>query len=135
MSRTTYKVLYILKGYYVRIVYEGKAYECAFGFALDMISGKWKGMILWYLKDGTLRYGELKRHLGSITQKMLTQTLRELEKDGLITRKVYPVVPPKVEYTITENGQKLIPIFEQLHAWGINVGSKIGEAYACEMES
>ena len=113
------------------VIYEGKEYSCSFWFALELIGGKWKGVILWYLKDGTLRYSELKRHLGSITQKMLTQTLRELEKDGLVTRKVYPVVPPKVEYTITKNGKKLIPIFEQLQVWGDEVGAQIGEIVEC----
>ncbi len=105
----------------VRIRYDEKEYSCAFSFTLDLISGKWKGMVLWYLQDGTLRYGELRKKLGKITQKMLTQTLRELEKDKLISRKVYPVVPPKVEYTITKRGARLIPIFEQLIEWGDEV--------------
>lgn len=118
----------------MRVLYDGKAYECAFEFALSLVSGKWKGLILWYLKDGTLRYGELKKHLGNITQKMLTQTLRELEKDGLITRKVYPVVPPKVEYTITPYGQKLIPIFESFQRWGEEVGAQIGEISECRFK-
>lgn len=101
-----------------KIVVREKEYNCEFEFTLDMISGKWKGLILWYLKDGTLRYGELKKELGNITQKMLTQTLRELETTGLVTRKVYPVVPPKVEYTMTERGAKLVPIFVELIEWG-----------------
>ena len=113
------------------VKYDGKEYECSFSFALDLINGKWKGLILWYLRKDTLRYGELRRYLGKITQKMLTQTLRELEKDGLISRKVYPVVPPKVEYTITENGKKLIPIFNALHTWGEEVGAEIGEVFEC----
>ncbi|WP_428738786.1 winged helix-turn-helix transcriptional regulator [Sulfurimonas sp.] len=115
----------------MKVKYEEKEYECAFSFAIDLINGKWKGIILWYLKDGTLRYGELRRHLGKITQKMLTQTLRELEKDGLIDRKVYPVVPPKVEYTITESGKKLLPIFKSLQEWGEEVGAQIGEVFEC----
>ncbi len=104
-----------------KIVYEGKEFPCPFGFTLELISGKWKGMILWHLRNGTLRYTEVKKNLGNITQKMLTQTLRELEKDKLISREVYPVVPPKVEYTITQRGLKLIPIFEQLIIWGNEV--------------
>lgn len=108
------------------IVVREKEYNCEFEFTLDMISGKWKGLILWYLKDGTLRYGELKKRLGKITQKMLTQTLRELESSGLISRKVYPVVPPKVEYTMTERGKKLIPIFVELIAWGSEVIAEDG---------
>jgi DNA-binding HxlR family transcriptional regulator len=106
-----------------RIVYKNKEFACAFEFTLDMISGKWKGLILWHLREKTLRHGEIKKTLGSITQKMLTQTLRDLEEEKLISRKVYPVVPPKVEYTITERGLKLIPIFVQLINWGNEVAS------------
>ncbi len=118
----------------MKIIYDGKEYACSFEFALDMVSGKWKGLILWYLQNETLRYGEIKKNLGKITQKMLTQTLRELEKNGLITRKVYPVVPPKVEYTITENGKKLIPIFAMLQEWGDDVGAQMGETLKCDFD-
>lgn len=117
----------------MRVIYDEKEFECAFSFAISLINGKWKGIILWYLQGGTLRYGELRRLLGNITQKMLTQTLRELEKDGLIERTVYPVVPPKVEYTITQNGEKLLPIFKALQEWGEEVGSQIGEVLECKM--
>jgi DNA-binding HxlR family transcriptional regulator len=110
-----------------KILFENREYACGFELTLELISGKWKGMILWYLHYETLRYGELRKKLGKITQKMLTQTLRELEKDKLVTRKVYPVVPPKVEYTITERGLKLIPIFRELRAWGDEVASIEGE--------
>lgn len=106
-----------------KITCDGKEYNCAFEYTLNLISGKWKGLILWHLQDGTLRYGELRKKLGNITQKMLTQTLRTLEDDKLISRKVYPVVPPKVEYTITQRGMKLIPIFEQLINWGVEVAT------------
>jgi len=108
------------------IVCDGKEYNCAFEYTLELISGKWKGLILWHLQNGTLRYGEIRKHLGKITQKMLTQTLRALENDKLISRKVYPVVPPKVEYTITDRGMKLIPIFEQLIIWGTEVATSEG---------
>lgn len=104
-----------------RIIHNNKEFQCAFEFTLDMISGKWKGMVLWHLREETLRYGELRKKLGNITQKMLTQTLRDLEKNGLISRKVYAVVPPKVEYTISKRGQKLIPIFVDLIEWGNEV--------------
>ncbi len=107
----------------MNIKYRDKEYSCSFELSLDLISGKWKGLILWYLSHGTLRYGELKKNLGKITQKMLTQTLRALEADGLITRKVYAVVPPKVEYTITPNGARLIPIFKLLQDWGEEMGA------------
>ena len=116
----------------MKIKYDGKEYPCSFGFALDMVSGKWKGLILWHLKDETLRYNEIRKKIDGITQKMLTQTLRDLEKHQLITRKVYAVVPPKVEYTITEHGQKLIPIFEMMLEWGNDVGSQLGEVLECD---
>lgn len=96
-----------------------KTYSCSFEFAMDAISGKWKGLVLWNLhQNRVLRYGELRKLLGEITQKILTQTLRELENSSIIDRKVYPVVPPKVEYRLTSYGEKLIPILLQLHEWG-----------------
>jgi len=116
----------------MKIICGEKEYACTFEFALDMVSGKWKALIIWHLSQGTLRYGELKKRLGKITQKMLTQTLRDLEKHQLITRKVYPVVPPKVEYTITEHGTKLMPIFTLMQEWGDDVGSQIGEMVECD---
>ncbi len=102
----------------MKIIYRDKLYSCSFELALDMFSGKWKGLILWNLSKGTMRYSELKRASGNITQKMLTQTLRELEKNGLVTRKVYPVIPPKVEYSITDNAKKLIPVLKSIQEWG-----------------
>ena len=118
----------------MKLKYDGKEYACSFSFALDMVSGKWKGLILWYLRDETLRYGEIRKKLDGITQKMLTQTLRDLEKHQLVTRKVYPVVPPKVEYTITSYGKGLIPIFEQMLEWGNEVGAEVGEVLECDEE-
>jgi DNA-binding HxlR family transcriptional regulator len=92
---------------------------CAVDYAFGRIGGKYKGRLLWYLyMHQVLRYGELKRHITNITTKMLTQTLRELEKDGLIERKVYHEVPPKVEYSLTEVGSELIPFIRYLREWG-----------------
>ena len=111
-----------------------KIYQCPFEFALDMVSGKWKALVLYYLSEETLRYGEIRKKINGITQKMLTQTLRELEKNGLVSRKVYPVVPPKVEYTITKSGAGLIPVFQQLQAWGEAVAKEQGIAIICNTE-
>lgn len=93
--------------------------NCSVDFAFKRIGGKYKGRILWYLSESkTLRYGELGRIISDATPKMLTQTLRELEEDKLITRKVYHEVPPKVEYSLTETGGELIPFIEYLKEWG-----------------
>ena len=94
-----------------------KAY-CPVDYAFQRIGGKYKGRILWFLKDGVLRYGELKRTVEGITPKMLTQTLKELEADELITRKVYLEVPPRVEYSLTATGLELIPFINQMRIWG-----------------
>ncbi|CAJ36301.1 winged helix-turn-helix transcriptional regulator [Methanocella arvoryzae] len=88
----------------------------------DILSGRWKPLILWALRDGTLRFGQIEEELSAykpnITQRMLTKQLRELENDGLIARKVYPEVPPRVEYTLTERYRSLMPIVEQMYNWG-----------------
>ncbi len=98
--------------------FRGKYYNNPVELSLDIIGGKWKMPILWRLKEKTWRYGSLKKDLGKITHKMLTEQLKELEKDGLINRKVYPEVPPKVEYSLTEKGCTVIPIINSLRDWG-----------------
>lgn len=85
----------------------------------EILSGKRKILILWYLSYSNLRFSDIKKQLPDVTQKMLTQQLRSLEEDNLIYRKVYPVVPPKVEYGLTELGKKIIPILEKMHEFGI----------------
>ena len=93
--------------------------SCPVDYAFRRIGGKYKGRILWYLHLNTImRYGELRKSLFDVTPKMLTQTLRELEDDGLITRKVYHEIPPKVEYSLTETGRELTPFIEHLKDWG-----------------
>ncbi len=95
------------------------ATTCSVDYAFKRIGGKYKGRLLWYLHEHTiLRYGELSRTLPDITTKMLTQTLRELETDNLISRKVYHEVPPKVEYSLTKIGQELMPFISYLKEWG-----------------
>jgi DNA-binding HxlR family transcriptional regulator len=92
---------------------------------IDLIGGRWKSLILWHLGENTLRFGELKRTLPKITQKMLTQQLRELEKDGLVKRFIYTQVPPKVEYSLTDTGMTLLPILETMYQWGINYANEV----------
>ena len=89
--------------------------------AMEVLGGKWKILIIYYLSSGTLRFGELRKELPGITQKMLTQQLRELERDGLVNRKVYAEVPPRVEYSLTELAKALYPVFEGLQQWGLEL--------------
>ncbi|MBN1616345.1 MAG: helix-turn-helix transcriptional regulator [Spirochaetales bacterium] len=92
---------------------------CPVELTLRLIGGKWKILILWELMlESPLRNGELLRRMPGITNKMLVQQLRELEDDGLITRTTYPVVPPKVEYRLTELGQSFAPVMEAMQVWG-----------------
>ncbi len=94
-----------------------KAY-CPVDYAFQRVGGKYKGRILWYLKDDVLRYGELKRLVEGISPKMLSQALKELEEDELVIRKVYLEMPPRVEYSLTETGTELIPVIDQMRLWG-----------------
>jgi DNA-binding HxlR family transcriptional regulator len=93
-------------------------FTCPVGLTTDIIGGKWKPLILFYLQAKTRRFGELHKLIPETTKKMLTQRLRELERDGIIRRKVYPQVPPRVEYSLTRHGESLRPILELMSAWG-----------------
>lgn len=99
-----------------------KRYDCDFGCPIEacveVIGGKWKGVILFHLLSGTKRFNELHRLLPAVTQRMLTRQLRELEADQIVVRKVYPEVPPKVEYSLTEFGLTLAPVLKTLQGWG-----------------
>ncbi|MCZ4272345.1 helix-turn-helix domain-containing protein [Maritalea porphyrae] len=91
---------------------------CPVVFAIGQLGGKWKLIVLHNLVDGPMRFGELRRAIPDITQRMLTLTLRELEEDGIVNRKVFEVVPPHVEYSMTDLGQQLAPVMDSLRAWG-----------------
>ena len=91
---------------------------CPMVSAINVIGGKWKPIILHMLLDGTMRFGVIKKNIPPISQKMLTQQLRELEVDGIVHRQVYAEVPPKVEYSLTELGVTLSPILQELYTWG-----------------
>jgi DNA-binding HxlR family transcriptional regulator len=92
--------------------------KCPAEMTLEVIGGRWKVPILWHLFQGTHRFSELRRALDGVTQKMLTQQLRELEGQGIVSRKVYPQVPPKVEYSLTLDGKTLKPVVEAMCRWG-----------------
>ena len=91
---------------------------CPVTTTLSVIGGKWKPIILYTLYEDTKRFSQIKKLIPAISQKMLTQQLRELEADDIISRTVYPVVPPKVEYSMTDHGRTLIPILDAMVAWG-----------------
>lgn len=95
-----------------------KAYTCAIAATVDMVGGKWKTNILLHLKDRTMRFGELQRAV-AVSQKVLTQQLKELEHDGIVYRQVYAEVPPRVEYSLSPYGQTLQPVLEALYSWGL----------------
>lgn len=99
-----------------------KRYDCSGGCpveaALEQISGKWKGLIIYHLLDQKLRFNELARLIGNVTQRSLTKQLRELEEDGILSREVFPQVPPKVEYSLTDKGRGLHAVMAALRDWG-----------------
>jgi len=99
---------------------------CPVTTTLSVIGGKWKPIILYTLYEDTKRFSQIKKLIPAISQKMLTQQLRELEADEIISRKVHPVVPPKVEYSMTDHGRTLIPILDAMVAWGERHNSNIG---------
>jgi DNA-binding HxlR family transcriptional regulator len=94
--------------------------RCPVDVAIDLIGGKWKPMILYRIGAGTLRFGQLQRAIPEVTQRMLTLQLRELERDGLLTRKVFAEVPPKVEYTLTRAAIEILPVLEALGQWVVD---------------
>jgi DNA-binding HxlR family transcriptional regulator len=112
---------------------KNQTYDCAVGCpveaTLDLIGGKWKGVMLYHLSPGTLRFNELRRRLSGVTQRMLTKQLRELEEAGLIVRKVYAQVPPKVEYSLSKKGETLQPVIRALKKWGEEHLTKSGAKF------
>lgn len=94
--------------------------QCPMDVTINILSGKWKMSILWHLSKGVIRFNELQRLLNNITQKTLTLQLRELERDGIIYRKIYAEVPPKVEYGLTKLGESMKPILRSMCDWGKN---------------
>lgn len=101
-----------------KFYFHGHEYYCSLELAMDVIGGKWKTMMLFHLREGTMRSSELQRSLIGISNKMFTQVARELERDGIIERIVYPVVPPKVEYKLTAIGETVIPLIMKMADWG-----------------
>ncbi|MGI9545898.1 MAG: winged helix-turn-helix transcriptional regulator [Flavobacteriaceae bacterium] len=110
------------------IKYNDKLFSCATSIAMELIGGKWKSVILVYLIDGKKRYSELRKLISTITERTLSLQLKQLEKDGLISRKVYTKKPPlKVEYALTPFGESLAPVLTSIAEWGTRVAKQKGE--------
>ena len=108
------------------------SYNCPVEAAMDIVGGKYKAIIIYHLIDATLRYSELQREIPQATPKMLSQQLKELEADGIVNRVLYPVVPPKTEYSLTELGKTLVPIIQALCDWGENYFKLLGVPNPCD---
>lgn len=109
--------------------------HCPVEATIGLIGGKYKSLILWKLIGGTLRFSELRREVRFATPKMLTQQLRELEGDGLVRREVFPVVPPRVEYSLTDFGKSIRPVLEAMYSWGTGYLGDRGLEVNCGMEA
>ena len=116
----------IIDGDEYRIRMNGHVYHCALDVTMDMVGGKWKTIVLWYLRKDRKRFSELKKLIPGITEKMLSMQLRQLEKDGFVSRKVHAEVPPRVEYALTPHGKTLLPLLEEIARWGRTMGKKYG---------
>lgn len=102
--------------------FKGKEYPCCASLTMGIIGGKWKTVILYYLRDKTLRYNELRKEMPTVTERTLSLQLKTLEEDGIIKRKVYTSKPPlKVEYSLTDFGKTLIPVVQSIADWGVSV--------------
>lgn len=108
--------------------------HCPVEATISLIGGKYKSLILWKLMGGTLRFSQLRREVPRATPKMLTQQLRELERDGLVMRQVFPVIPPKVEYSLTKFGRSIAPVLQAMYSWGTGYLHERGLEVNCSME-
>lgn len=117
----------IINGEEKAIHLRGRVYHCALDVTMSFIGGKWKAVVLWYLRNEKKRFSELKKHIPDITEKMLSLQLKALEEDGILKRTVYAEVPPRVEYELTDFGRTLIPALEEIARWGRDLSSREGE--------
>ncbi|HVI49258.1 MAG TPA: helix-turn-helix domain-containing protein [Chitinophaga sp.] len=125
----------IIKGKQFAYQVNGDLYHCAMDITQKYIGGKWKSVVLWYLKNSAQRFSELKRRIPDITEKMLSIQLKALEEDGLIKRDVFGSKPPvRVEYSLTDFGKSLVPVLNAIAKWGRDLGDTTGEMVAIEEE-
>jgi DNA-binding HxlR family transcriptional regulator len=125
----------IYKGENISVRLNGRSYHCALDITMDFLGGKWKAVVLWYLRERPRRFGELRRLMPEITEKMLSLQLKKLEKDGLVLRKAFAEVPPRVEYSLTPEGRTLRAALEALAAWGRRKGRRDGEIISTRMKA
>jgi len=109
------------------VILYGKEFHCAMDITMSFIGGKWKTVVLWYLRKDRKRFSELRKLIPNITEKMLSLQLKDLENDGIVTRKVYKEIPPRVEYYLTDFGRTLIPMLEEIALWGRNLANTKGK--------
>ncbi len=118
----------------IKVKDNASKYNCSVEATMDIIGGKYKVIILWHLiKEGTLRFSQLQKAIPQATPKMLSSQLKELEASGIVERVLYPVVPPKTEYSLTEFGRTLVPIVVSLRDWGNKYFDRIGEPNPCKV--
>lgn len=108
----------IIEGKKYKFRLDNQDFHCALDVTMHYIGGKWKAVVIWYLRNGKKRFGELKALIPDITDKMLSVQLKSLEEDGIVSRKVFPEIPPRVEYELTEHGLTLLPVVESIAKWG-----------------
>jgi DNA-binding HxlR family transcriptional regulator len=118
-----------------KVVLNGKELHCAMDITMSFIGGKWKTVVLWYLRKDKKRFGELKKLIPNITEKMLSLQLKDLENDGIVGRKMYAEIPPRVEYFLTDFGKSLIPMLEEIARWGRNLAETKGKMVEVEKKS
>ncbi|GAB2559261.1 winged helix-turn-helix transcriptional regulator [Spirosoma areae] len=117
----------------VAIKLNGKLYHCAMDITMDYIGGKWKTVVLWYLRNDKKRFGELRKLIPQMTERMLSIQLKQLEEDGLVRREVFTDKPPlKVEYSLTDFGQSLLPLLDAVAKWGRELGKSQGKLVAIQ---
>lgn len=116
----------IIDGDEYRIRMNGRIYHCALDVTMELVGGKWKTIVLWYLRKDKKRFSELRKLIPGITEKMLSLQLRQLERDGFVARTVHPEVPPRVEYALTPLGRTLLPLLEEIARWGRMMGEQQG---------
>lgn len=110
-----------------KFIIDGQVFHCALDITANFIGGKWKTVVLWYLSKATMRFNELRERIPQITDKMLSLQLKSLESDGFVSRTIYPEVPPRVEYALTEEGKTLIPLLNAMAEWGREKARKDGK--------